>query len=335
MSVLEPGMLGFYREIPEEKARYASRSSEWFEFSKPPKGDLIERNDGAKFPHHEGEPLSWSVGSYHTHDEEKADFPKMRAVIRAMHKHRPEQLRQEHTELLRSAMSDKMFGHNAKKQLGVIESEVGKPKGGLFGDQSARYSQTAREISQYGAVASGVGAGLGAVAGGALGGPAGAVAGAAAGGAAAHYEEGDSESAAMAYFKSLPQKKQKHFIKASQMTELSPHQLAYTNRPRNKPEKEKDSYSQADLTDRYSQEFDDLIDRYARKMGFTKKHFIAFASRINELHKQGKHSEADAIHSMVLDLNDNPAFSPSRFKAAAHKGVDVAGKSEHDETQLS
>jgi cation transport regulator ChaB len=89
---------------------------------------LIEGGPDNKnlFPEHEGKPLSWDPGSYHTHSEEKAGFPKMRTVDQAMAEHRPEQLRSLHHELIRSSMGGGLFKHNAEKQLGVVKEEMAK-----------------------------------------------------------------------------------------------------------------------------------------------------------------------------------------------------------------
>lgn len=82
----------------------------------------VETTEGRLFPHvGDMKPLSWMIGS--TLEDERADYPKMRAVIRAMMVHRPEQLESERRELLKASF-DRMFGHNAKKCLQVIEDEA-------------------------------------------------------------------------------------------------------------------------------------------------------------------------------------------------------------------
>jgi hypothetical protein len=98
-------------------------------------GDLVRGgpDNPNLFPSHNGEPLSWSIGVHHSINEENAGYPKMRAVIRAMAKHRPEQLANEHRELVKSSMG-KMFGHQAKKQLNVVEEEMGRMKMGNRAD---------------------------------------------------------------------------------------------------------------------------------------------------------------------------------------------------------
>jgi hypothetical protein len=78
----------------------------------------------ATFPQYEGKPLSWSIGLYFTYGEEAKGYPRMRAVIRAMIEHRPEQIEHERREMWR-ATSDRLFGHQAEKCLAVIEQEMG------------------------------------------------------------------------------------------------------------------------------------------------------------------------------------------------------------------
>ena len=87
---------------------------------------LGKNADGRVFPEYGGELLSWSIGSYMTHSESQRGYPKARAVIQAMAQHRPDQLERERREMLKASMSDRMFGHNAKKELDLIESVVGR-----------------------------------------------------------------------------------------------------------------------------------------------------------------------------------------------------------------
>lgn len=82
--------------------------------------ELITVN-GNLFPSYNGEALSWSIGLYHTFSEEQAGFPRARTVIAAMREHRPEQLERERRDML-SASFDRMFGHNARKMLDLIEN---------------------------------------------------------------------------------------------------------------------------------------------------------------------------------------------------------------------
>jgi hypothetical protein len=76
---------------------------------------------GHEFPIYKGQLLSWSLSM--TLADEREGFPKMRTVIRAMIERRPDQLRQERYEMLKGSF-DKMFGHNARKCLEVIDSEL-------------------------------------------------------------------------------------------------------------------------------------------------------------------------------------------------------------------
>ena len=76
---------------------------------------------GYEFPIYNGELLSWHLSS--TLDDQRQGFPKMRTVIRAMIERCPEQLAKERHEMLKGSF-DKMFGHNAKTVLDVIDSEL-------------------------------------------------------------------------------------------------------------------------------------------------------------------------------------------------------------------
>jgi hypothetical protein len=78
--------------------------------------------NGHPFPIYEGEVLSWSIGLYHTQSEQEAGFPRARVIIEAMRQYRPKQLTSEHRHYLRSSF-DKMFGHNARVMLAIIEEE--------------------------------------------------------------------------------------------------------------------------------------------------------------------------------------------------------------------
>ena len=84
----------------------------------------ITLEDGRVFPlSPSGDVLSWSIDLYSSFSEEVAGYPKMRVVIRAMLEHRPEQLEKERRELLKASF-DRMFGHNAKRVLDVVEEEI-------------------------------------------------------------------------------------------------------------------------------------------------------------------------------------------------------------------
>jgi hypothetical protein len=83
---------------------------------------MIEIN-GNPFPEYQGEALSWSIEVYDTINEQKAGYPRMRAVIRALKEHRPAYLEIEKRLLLRGSF-DRMFGNVAKRQLSIIEEET-------------------------------------------------------------------------------------------------------------------------------------------------------------------------------------------------------------------
>ena len=79
--------------------------------------------NGFEFPMLNGELLSWSINLYMTLAEEQKDYPRARTVIRAMQERRPAQLDRERYEMLKGSF-DRMFGHNARKCLEVIEQEL-------------------------------------------------------------------------------------------------------------------------------------------------------------------------------------------------------------------
>lgn len=83
---------------------------------------LGKTEDGREFPVHEGELLAWSPGLYSTIDEERAGYPRMRAVIRAMREHRPGDLRREYVDLLRAQFG--MFSGPAGRNLAVLLEEA-------------------------------------------------------------------------------------------------------------------------------------------------------------------------------------------------------------------
>ena len=85
--------------------------------------------DGRVFPSYKGGTLSWDIGLYMTPAESAHGYPRAKAVIAAMAKERPEQLAREKREM-RKAQFDRMFGHNAKEVLGLIEAYEGKPAKG-------------------------------------------------------------------------------------------------------------------------------------------------------------------------------------------------------------
>lgn len=82
---------------------------------------LVSLPDGRVFPSVDGvKPLPWSLAS--TYSDEQAGYPEARAIIRAMREHRPDQLRREHRDLLRSSFG--LFGKNAAKMVELIEEET-------------------------------------------------------------------------------------------------------------------------------------------------------------------------------------------------------------------
>lgn len=83
---------------------------------------LVTLPDGRTFPQQAGKALSWSIGLHFTTADQQAGYPKTRAVIRAFAEHRTEDLRREKRELLKASF-DRMFGHNARKLLALIEEE--------------------------------------------------------------------------------------------------------------------------------------------------------------------------------------------------------------------
>lgn len=75
------------------------------------------------FPSLPGEALSWSIGLYMTDAEKAINYPRARAVVRAMRIHRPAQLERERREMVRASFNA-MFGHNAAECLRVIEDTI-------------------------------------------------------------------------------------------------------------------------------------------------------------------------------------------------------------------
>lgn len=78
------------------------------------------------FPTYNSETLAWSIGLYHTAAEAENDYPRMRAVIRAMIQHRPAQLEKERRDMVKASFG--IFGRNAAAELRVIESELATAK---------------------------------------------------------------------------------------------------------------------------------------------------------------------------------------------------------------
>lgn len=84
--------------------------------------ELIAGHGGNLYPCHDGQPLAWSPGLYQTFAEQELGFPRMRAVLRAMRDHRPEQLRRERFEMLRGSFCS-LFGRAARLALEIIDEE--------------------------------------------------------------------------------------------------------------------------------------------------------------------------------------------------------------------
>jgi hypothetical protein len=81
----------------------------------------ITLKDGRTFPSYNGEILSWDLGSSFTLRDEQEGYPRTCAIIAAMREHRSEQLDRERRELLKASF-DRMFGHNARKLLALIQA---------------------------------------------------------------------------------------------------------------------------------------------------------------------------------------------------------------------
>jgi hypothetical protein len=82
---------------------------------------MITLPDGRVFPEYNGEVLSWDINSSNHSLDQGEGYPRTKAIIRAFRDHRPDQLRQERYGLWR-ACSDRMFGHNAKRLLAIVDS---------------------------------------------------------------------------------------------------------------------------------------------------------------------------------------------------------------------
>lgn len=80
----------------------------------------ITLDDGRIFPAYQGKALCWSVGLYMTTNEAMCGYPKAKTVIAAMRAHRPDELERERREMLKASFN-RMFGHNAKTCLALIE----------------------------------------------------------------------------------------------------------------------------------------------------------------------------------------------------------------------
>jgi hypothetical protein len=88
---------------------------------------MLVTYNGYDYPTLDGTtPLSWSLGLYFTPAEAEVDYPRMRAVIRAMQMHRPAQLAAERDDMLRGSF-DRLFGPIARKCLGIIDETQNSP----------------------------------------------------------------------------------------------------------------------------------------------------------------------------------------------------------------
>lgn len=93
------------------------------ETTTPASPTTVRLADGREFPFHGTEVLSWDLGSCGTRTDEREGHPRVRAVVRAMAAHRPDQLRRELSDLVRSSF-DRMFGRSAARLLAVVEDEI-------------------------------------------------------------------------------------------------------------------------------------------------------------------------------------------------------------------
>jgi hypothetical protein len=109
----------------EARAQFRAQFPQYFKSPEETKTLTTTLEDGRVFPQYNGEALCWDIGAYGTWNEEKTGYPRMRAVIRAMMVHRPEQVERERREMLRASFN-RMFGRNAAKVLAVIEEEMAK-----------------------------------------------------------------------------------------------------------------------------------------------------------------------------------------------------------------
>ena len=81
----------------------------------------ITLEDGRQFPTHDGiTPLSWPLASHFTLQDEREGYPRCKAVLAEMS---DEQLEKERSENVRASF-DRLFGHNAKRLLKLIEAEI-------------------------------------------------------------------------------------------------------------------------------------------------------------------------------------------------------------------
>lgn len=101
--------------MPDHRGLHVDRAKE-----RDMKIILGKTEDGREFPLYDGELLSWSIEL--TWADESKGFPRLRYMINAFKKYRPDQIKKIYREEQR-ASRDFIFGHNAKKVLKVMEEE--------------------------------------------------------------------------------------------------------------------------------------------------------------------------------------------------------------------
>lgn len=86
----------------------------------------ITLTDGREFPTHDGvTPLSWPIGSHFTLQDEREGYPRLKAVLAETS---DAQLEKDRFENLKASFG-RVFGHNAKRLLVLIESEIERRRG--------------------------------------------------------------------------------------------------------------------------------------------------------------------------------------------------------------
>ncbi len=80
----------------------------------------IKLPDGREFPTHDGvTALSWPIGANFTLADEHEGYPRTKAVLSEMS---DEQIERDRAENVKASF-DRLFGHNAKRLLQLIENE--------------------------------------------------------------------------------------------------------------------------------------------------------------------------------------------------------------------
>lgn len=82
--------------------------------------------DGREFPALDGELLAWDSGLYMTWNEERAGYPRARAVLAETDTERLWALER---GLVRDSLG-RMFGHNASKHLALVREELAQRNAG-------------------------------------------------------------------------------------------------------------------------------------------------------------------------------------------------------------